>query len=1036
MNEKKETQSIRIPATTAFWHKASYDRFIQEQLPQLLAERLPLAGYRVNIANVYTCQVIVTLMVGAQEVEVTCDALPYPDDEGIFVINGNKRVVVPSIAHSALDAAEVKCVGDMLIAWVNDRLGAAPTDLPWDAALLRAWLPLDRWLNEFMTTHPFAQHLDDTNWLARQTHLRRLFILNPTALTHVSQFGRVCPLEIPEGPNMGRIFSLAVGAAIVDGKIVINDPRPESSIGLTASMIPGLAHDDPNRLLMGANMLRQWLPYGEPEPALVQTGNEPAAADFWCGRNLLTAFIPWSGDTFEDGIVLSESGARHLSNLVHGEMPAPHPDWTIRDAYHAVEPGDKLSNRHGSKGVVSRILPDAQMPRLADGTPVELIFSGSKLPGRMNVGQLWEAVLGRLARAEGTPVITPPFTILHASELGQRLAAAGLPADGQERLIDGSNGETLLLPSTVGWVYWGRTAHLAREKLTVGIDDHAALQQQTEAEFQILHNLAAYATIQEQFNRSANEAQAPASPQLAGLTQRLAAASLALHLTDEQLHFAFAEPTENRLQLAHPVPHPWLHDQVLSAVGKFTPAWHDDEVPAVLAAYQALEEVNTKLQRLLSRGAPAPLTTQVRRQLEETVGTYCAALLKPADVRFASRVRFSGRAVLAPGPELSIDQVGLPEAMAWAFFGPGIERELGAAAVAARTATAAQRLDDLMAQSWVLLHHIPSVAPTNFLALRPLRIPERALRLPLPLCRLFDVDFDGDQAAVYLPLTAAGQREAGGRLSVVGHLRRDPALLAQLIPTLESMWGLAWLSLSQTGQQEIATLLGQPLALTTPYLTRPALYQSVTNQMTTHGIPAALATLEQLWQRGNAVARMSGLSLSPQAGATWTATPMADSKEPAQWQLAHDQALEQLLATTDYTQDFGPCVLAVKSGANPESHLRALAYVLGVPRLVNDVAGQPVQIQSGFCGGLTPAEFFHLIPGARAGMRRLADQWEQALRFAPSAGDMKSFHVLARARRAEHPGIVFARAAAIGEVDPLVDEESRLFVGLPLERGG
>ncbi len=195
---------------------------------------------------------------------------------------------------------------------------------------------------------------------------------------------------------------------------------------MSLSVIPLVEHSDANRLLMGANMMRQWLPYDQPEPALVQTGNEPLVPEFWCGRNLLTAFVSWGEETDEDGIILSQSGARHLSN----------PD-------HQVEPGDKLSNRYGIKGVVSRILPDAEMPKLADGTPVELILCSVGLHSRLAHGQLWEAVLGRLARAEGEPILASAFHGPSEAEIKQRLKAKGLPEDGMEHLLHGETNQPL-----------------------------------------------------------------------------------------------------------------------------------------------------------------------------------------------------------------------------------------------------------------------------------------------------------------------------------------------------------------------------------------------------------------------------------------------------------------------------------------------------------------------------------------------------------------------------------------------------------------
>ena len=121
-------------------------------------------------------------------------------------------------------------------------------------------------------------------------------VRDPQRLFTPGQLGRTCPFEVPEGPNLGRIFTIAVGATIRDRRLIVLDTRPAATLGLSASMIPFLEHDNVPGLMMGANMQRQWLPPPDPEPALVQTGAEPDA--LWCGRNLLTAFIAWDGDTF------------------------------------------------------------------------------------------------------------------------------------------------------------------------------------------------------------------------------------------------------------------------------------------------------------------------------------------------------------------------------------------------------------------------------------------------------------------------------------------------------------------------------------------------------------------------------------------------------------------------------------------------------------------------------------------------------------------------------------------------------------------
>src|SRR5687767_3647373 len=99
---------------TAFWHKASFDRFMQEQLPQLLAERLPLAAYRFEPTGTYTGRVTVAVDTNAQTVEVEYTDLPLPDETGVFMVNGERRTVVPQAMHTDLDRAEIKCAGEQL----------------------------------------------------------------------------------------------------------------------------------------------------------------------------------------------------------------------------------------------------------------------------------------------------------------------------------------------------------------------------------------------------------------------------------------------------------------------------------------------------------------------------------------------------------------------------------------------------------------------------------------------------------------------------------------------------------------------------------------------------------------------------------------------------------------------------------------------------------------------------------------------------------------------------------------------------------
>ena len=127
--------------------------------------------------------------------------------------------------------------------------------------------------------------------------------------------------------------------------------------------------------------------------------------------------------------------------------------------------GDKMSGRHGNKGVVSRILPQADMPFLADGTPIQILLNPMGVPSRMNVGQLLEVHLGMAARHLGWKVATPIFDCATADEIQELLVRNGLRPDGKVDLYDGRTGEKLPNPITVGVMYMLKLNHLVDDKM-------------------------------------------------------------------------------------------------------------------------------------------------------------------------------------------------------------------------------------------------------------------------------------------------------------------------------------------------------------------------------------------------------------------------------------------------------------------------------------------------------------------------------------------------------------------------------------------
>ena len=131
------------------WHKESWDRFVNEFLPDLLKERVPLVDYRTEPTGPYTCEVEVIVQGADGDVLLSFDNLPKPDDAGVFKVDGSYRVVVPLASSPDLADAEIRCVGDQLRDFIAERLGDAPHSLDWDADLARSWLPIDEWFQEF-----------------------------------------------------------------------------------------------------------------------------------------------------------------------------------------------------------------------------------------------------------------------------------------------------------------------------------------------------------------------------------------------------------------------------------------------------------------------------------------------------------------------------------------------------------------------------------------------------------------------------------------------------------------------------------------------------------------------------------------------------------------------------------------------------------------------------------------------------------------------------------------------------------------------
>ncbi|MBR2405332.1 MAG: hypothetical protein IKA95_06730, partial [Clostridia bacterium] len=127
--------------------------------------------------------------------------------------------------------------------------------------------------------------------------------------------------------------------------------------------------------------------------------------------------------------------------------------------------GDKMAGRHGNKGVISRILPEEDMPFLPDGTPLQIVLNPLGVPSRMNIGQVLEVHLGYAAKALGWKIATPVFDGANEKDIFETLKLAGKSLDGKTVLYDGRTGEPFDSPVTVGYMYYLKLHHLVDDKI-------------------------------------------------------------------------------------------------------------------------------------------------------------------------------------------------------------------------------------------------------------------------------------------------------------------------------------------------------------------------------------------------------------------------------------------------------------------------------------------------------------------------------------------------------------------------------------------
>jgi DNA-directed RNA polymerase subunit beta len=130
-----------------------------------------------------------------------------------------------------------------------------------------------------------------------------------------------------------------------------------------------------------------------------------------------------------------------------------------------VSVGDKMAGRHGNKGIVATIVPEEDMPFMEDGSPVDIVLNPLGVPSRMNLGQLYETMLGWVGEVTGQKFATPVFDGATPDDVLKELEKAGLPQSGKARLIDGITGEYFDNPVTIGNIYMLKLSHMVDDKM-------------------------------------------------------------------------------------------------------------------------------------------------------------------------------------------------------------------------------------------------------------------------------------------------------------------------------------------------------------------------------------------------------------------------------------------------------------------------------------------------------------------------------------------------------------------------------------------
>ena len=301
---------------------------------------------------------------------------------------------------------------------------------------------------------------------------------------------------------------------------------------------------------------------------------------------------------------------------------------------------------------------------------------------------------------------------------------------------------------------------------------------------------------------------------------------------------------------------------------------------------------------------------------------------------------------------------------------------------------------------------------------------------------MFNADYDGDQASVWLPITKMAQAEAKQKLTVLAHLKRDPTVMVgHLTPGGGILMGLAYALDFPEGYEEFAALWPDGVDAPSAPLTRDLLVARLLAALDKIGPEALLELLEGLYRMGIAWATQSGASFSPFVGEGLNLPPPPTSDYAASWHQYAGIVEAGIAAQAESDPTLRAPLRAIRCGARGSiSHLRAV---------IGPWAGEspygPGPVKHGFRDGLEPDEYWILTERMRERLLDIDRQVQDTGRYIREAAGVRSASgepsVLTRAMASGDAAAVFAEAAERGEVDRLTDPDVRLWVGLlPLKR--